>query len=61
MISIGDFPYPMSSLKGTYTYIRVSPTARLILGKNITIRNGANIVVGRQGRMSLGDGVLINT
>ena len=61
MVSIGDFPYPMSSLKGSYTYIRISPTAKLILGKDITIRNGANIVVGRQGCMTLGDGVLINS
>lgn len=60
MVSIGNFPNPMSSLKGSYTYVRVSPTAKLILGKDVTIRNGANIVVGRQGRMSIGDGVLIN-
>lgn len=43
MIDIGGMPYPMYSTKGLYTYIRISPLGKMILGQNITIRNGANI------------------
>lgn len=60
MVSIGDMPFPMYSTKGTYTYIRISPKGKMLLGQNILIRNGVNLVVGRKGCISLGNDVLIN-
>lgn len=60
MVSIGDMPFPMYSTKGIYTYIRISPLGKILLGQNITIRNGVNLVVGRKGCISLGNDVLIN-
>ena len=53
MINIGDMPYPLCSKKGTYTYIRFSAEGKILLGENVTIRNGANIIVGRKGYIDL--------
>lgn len=51
---------PCIQKKGSYTYIRISPFGKIILGQNITIRNGCNIVIGRKGILPLGNDVFIN-
>lgn len=60
MIDIGDMPYPLCSKKGMYTYFRFSPEGKILLGENVTIRNGANVIVGRKGCISIGNDVFIN-
>ena len=60
MVSIGVCHYPMVSNSGLVTLLRMSPQARLVLGKNIQICTGCSVIVSYRGVMCIGSDFFLN-
>ena len=60
MVSLGICKTPMVSNRGLYTFLRITPYAKLVLGDGIKIYSGCSITVTYNGIAHIGSDFLMN-